>query len=328
MGEPAGISGEITIKAWAGRSAGIPPFFVIDDQHRLEEVASSLGIDAPVQPISSPNEAASVFSHAVPVLSCPLPSIPLPGKPVAANAETVITSIRQAVDLVRSGEALALVTNPIHKSSLYESGFNYPGHTEFLAELAQVSTPPVMMLVCDQLRAVPVTVHLSLRDAIGSLTTDSIVSQGKIAAAALRRDFGIKEPRLAIAGLNPHAGENGAMGEEEKTVILPAIDTLREGGIDVTGPHPPDALFSPHTRETYDAAICMYHDQALIPVKALDFEGGVNVTLGLPFVRTSPDHGTAFGIAGSGQASEASLVSAIRLAASMATARAATENAA
>jgi len=288
----------------------------------------SLGIDARVQPISSPSEVAAVFADAIPVLDCPLMSIPQPGKPLAANAEAVVASIRQAVSLVQSGEASALVTNPIHKASLYESGFNHPGHTEFLAELGQVTGPPVMMLACDQLRTVPVTVHLSLREAIGSLTTESILTQSKIAATALRREFGIAKPRLAIAGLNPHAGENGTMGDEEEAIILPAIAALCEDGIDATGPHPSDALFSPHNRNTFDVAICMYHDQALIPVKALDFDGGVNVTLGLPFVRTSPDHGTAFDIAGSGQASEASLVNAIRMATNMAAMRAANENAA
>jgi 4-hydroxythreonine-4-phosphate dehydrogenase len=226
----------------------------------------------------------------------------------------VTGAIETAVTLVRSGEASAVVTNPIHKKVLYDAGFRFPGHTEYLAALAGGELRPVMMLACAPLRVVPVTVHVSLRQAIEMLRAEDIVASANVTHAALRHDFGIRQPRLAVAGLNPHAGEGGEMGGEEAAIIAPAVAMLHEQGMDVSGPLAPDALFSPRARAGYDAAICMYHDQALIPLKALDFDGGVNITLGLPFVRTSPDHGTALDIAGSGRASEASLVAAMFLA--------------
>jgi 4-hydroxythreonine-4-phosphate dehydrogenase len=224
---------------------------------------------------------------------------------------------------VLSRRAAALVTNPIHKDSLYRAGFRYPGHTEYLAALAEVTEAPVMMLVCPALRVVPVTIHLALRQAIGELSTTAIIHAGRVTDAALRRDFGIAAPILAVAGLNPHAGEAGGLGREEIEVIEPAIGELRAAGIDARGPLAADTMFHAEARQSYDAALCMYHDQALIPIKTIDFHGGVNVTLGLPFVRTSPDHGTAFAIAGRGVARAESLIAALRLAAAMAARRAA-----
>ena len=323
MGEPAGIGGEITLKAWRRKKFGAPSFFVIDNCHRLEAIAQALALDVPIHKIETADEAVGVFAEALPVLDHPVAEIPQPGEPLPANAKSVLESIKRAVELVRRGDASAVVTNPIHKLSLYDAGFDHPGHTEYLAVLSNSETTPVMMLACDQLKTVLVSIHVGLRQAIDSLTTEAIVKSGTIAAKALVRDFGIREPRLAVAGLNPHAGENGAMGSEEMKIITPAVAKLREVGIEATGPYSPDAMFSPRLRGAYDAAVCMYHDQALIPIKTLDFDGAVNVTLGLSLIRTSPDHGTAFDIAGSGQASEASLVAAIRLAAAMAKQRAA-----
>jgi 4-hydroxythreonine-4-phosphate dehydrogenase len=227
------------------------------------------------------------------------------------------------VCLVQSGDAAAVVTGPIHKQTMYQGGFRFAGHTEYLAHLAGIATPPVMMLACSELKVVPVMVHVSLVESIRRLTTAIVVEKAAITAAALRRDFGIAHPRLAVAGLNPHAGEGGDMGGEEARIIRPAIDALRAKDIDAFGPLSPDTMFSARARARYDAAICMYHDQALIPIKTIDFEGAVNLTLGLPFVRTSPDHGTALDIAGTGRANEASLVAALRMADAMARQRAA-----
>ncbi|MEK7821278.1 MAG: 4-hydroxythreonine-4-phosphate dehydrogenase PdxA, partial [Pseudomonadota bacterium] len=250
-------------------------------------------------------------------LSEPLPKPVEPGRPDVANADAVRRSIERAVAMVQAKRAAAIVTNPIHKASLYKAGFPYSGHTELLAALANLTTPPVMMLACDALRVVPVTIHVSLIESVRSLTVDAIVTKAAIAAKALARDFGIRKPRLAVAGLNPHAGEGGGMGTEEQTIVQPAIERLRERGIEASGPWPPDTMFAPRARESYDAAICMYHDQALIPIKTIAFDEAVNLTLGLPFVRTSPDHGTAFDIAGSGRARPLSLIAAIRMAARM-----------
>ena len=322
MGEPAGIGGEIALKAWCHRDNGVPPFFIIDDSSRLEKIASGFGLKAPVQAISSPSEAMAVFASALPVLETPLAVDVAAGKPDPANAVAVKGAIEAAVKLVISGQASAVVTNPIHKGTLYAGDFPYPGHTEFLAALAGMKTAPVMMLASDELRVVPVTVHLSLAEAIAQLNTGSISHAGLVTAAAMAQEFSIAKPRLAVAGLNPHAGENDAMGSEETQIIAPAIEALKETGIDAFGPVPPDAMFTPGMRNSYDAAICMYHDQALIPIKAISFATAVNVTLGLPFVRTSPDHGTAFDIAGTGKADESSLVAALRMAADMAENRA------
>ena len=326
MGEPAGIGGEITLKAWSRREGGGPCFFVIDDPVRLENLARRLQWQVPIQIIPSPSEAAAVFPSALPVMEAPF-SGPLavdvdPGHPDPANAKAVLGAIERAVELAVSGEAAAVVTNPIHKSTLYAADFSHPGHTEYLAALAGIETPPVMMLAADDFRVVPVTVHMGLAEAVRELNSGTIVQTGLIAAQALKDDFAIARPRLAVAGINPHAGENGAMGTEETQIIAPAVAALQEAGIDAVGPLPPDALFTPQMRHTYDAALCMYHDQALIPVKAVAFESAVNVTLGLPFIRTSPDHGTAFDIAGTGQANEESLLKALGMAAAMARHRA------
>jgi 4-hydroxythreonine-4-phosphate dehydrogenase len=318
IGEPAGIGGEITLKAWRARDASpLPPFFVLDVPERLTRLAVSLGLDVPVRAIAAPAEAAAIFPRALPVLPIALPHPVVPGKLDTGNAPAVIGAIRQAVELVQQGRAAAVVTNPIQKETLYAAGFHHPGHTEYLAELAGGVTP-VMMLVGPELRVVPVTIHTALRQAIASLRTEDIVTAGKITAAGLQRDFAIAKPRLAIAGLNPHAGENGTIGREDIEIVAPAVEKLRALGIDATGPLAPDTMFHAAARARYDVALCMYHDQALIPLKTLDFDRGVNITLGLPFIRTSPDHGTALDIAGKGIANPASLIAAIALAGELA----------
>lgn len=315
MGEPAGIGGEIAVMAWARRDDdAVPPFFVIDDPARLAAIASRIGLAVAIEPIAAPEEARQRFARALPVLPEPLPSVVAPGRPDPAAAQAVIGSIDRAVAFAIGGRAGAVVTNPIHKAALHAAGFRHPGHTEYLAERAGLRHLPVMMLASPQLRVVPVTIHVSLREAIAGLTVDAIVHCGRLAAAALATDFGIAHPRIAVAGLNPHAGESGHMGREDIDVVAPAVERLRAGGIDVSGPLPPDTMFHAAARSGYDCALCMYHDQALIPLKTLDFDGGVNVTLGLPFVRTSPDHGTAFDIAGTGRARPDSLIAALRLA--------------
>ena len=317
MGEPAGIGGEITLKAWARRHASAP-FFVIDDPARLEQTGRRMELDVPIRVIGAPGDAPGVFAEALPVLEIALAAEAVPGIPDPANAKAVQAAIETAVRLVMAGEASAVITNPIHKQTLYAEDFPYPGHTEFLAHLAGIDAPAVMMLAADELRVVPVTIHQSLAAAVRDLNTLAITQAGLITAAALQSDFGLTRPRIAVAGLNPHAGEGGAMGSEESQIIAPAVAALEEAGIDAFGPVAPDSLFTPRALETFDAALCMYHDQALIPIKALAFDRAVNVTLGLPFVRTSPDHGTAFDIAGTGKASENSLVAALDMAAGMA----------
>ena len=321
MGEPAGIGGELTLKAWLRRDEA-PAFFVIDDPERLERLTRNLDLPVNIAVIDAPHQASAAFASALPVLARRLATECVPGTPDLANAPAVRASIEDAVALAMSGQTAAVVTNPVHKETLYESGFPFPGHTEFLADLGGLETPPVMMLVSAALRTVPVTVHASLTDAVKSLSAERIIAAATIADSALRTDFAIATPRLAVAGLNPHAGEGGTLGTEEAEVIGPAIAALRANGIEAFGPVPPDALFSARARSGYDAAICMYHDQALIPVKTLDFDGAVNVTLGLPFVRTSPDHGTALDIAGTGSADASSLLAALGVAADMARRRA------
>jgi 4-hydroxythreonine-4-phosphate dehydrogenase len=317
MGEPAGIGGELSLKAWLKRRHAPRPFFVIDDRNRLASLAGRLGLDVPVDEIAKPGEAAGVFAKALPVLPLRLSSAVRPGHPDSANAPATLESIERAARLALTGEVAAMVTNPIQKKTLQDAGFRHPGHTEYLAELAG-GVDVAMMLACPELRVVPVTIHLPLAEAVRSLDTAKIVRAGRLAAAGLQALFGIAKPRLAVAGLNPHAGEQGAMGDEEARVIAPAIEALRREGIDASGPAPADTLFHAAARTRYDAALCMYHDQALIPIKTVDFAGGVNVTLGLPFVRTSPDHGTALDIAGSGRADPASLIAAIDMADDMA----------
>ncbi len=321
MGEPAGVGGEIALAAWMALKGGGPAFFVIDDPRRLSDLARQLGRTVPVVEIASPAEAAGTFARGLPVLNVGVPIRSTPGRLDPQHASAVVKAIEMAVDFAKSGAASGIVTNPIQKSTLYDAGFKYPGHTEFLGALAGRGQPPVMMLACPDLRVVPVTVHQSLKTAVADLNTEMIVAQSQVTAAALKSDFGIASPRLAVAGLNPHAGEGGAMGDEEARIIQPAIELLRAQGLAVVGPLPPDTMFTPRARPTYDVAICMYHDQALIPLKALDIDGGVNVTLGLSIVRTSPDHGTALDIAGTGKAHPGSLIAALRMAAEMAVRR-------
>lgn len=325
MGEPAGVGAEIAMKAWMRREElQLPPFFLLDDPRRLARLAKNLDWRVDLAEIDKPAETNQAFGQYLPVLPRPLPGGILPGTPDTANAHTVLAAIEEAVSLVRDGDASALVTNPINKAALYEAGFRHPGHTEFLAELAGPDAKPVMMLACPGLRVVPVTIHMSLREAVENLSQGEIERVTRTTARALKSDFGIENPQIVVAALNPHAGEGGAMGREEIEIIKPAVDILKSERISVLGPAPADTLFHERMRETYDAAICMYHDQALIPIKTIDFHNGVNITLGLPFVRTSPDHGTAFEIAGTGVADERSLVAAIREAAAMAKQREAT----
>ncbi len=281
-----------------------------------------LGWPVPIRPIHASDQALAVFDQALPVMPIGASLHAQPGRPDPTDAPAILGAIETGVRDVRYGRAAALVTNPIHKDSLYRAGFRHPGHTEYLAELAGVATAPVMMLVCPALRVVPVTIHLALRQAIESLSASAIVHAGRVTDRALRQDFGCPAPVLAVAGLNPHAGEAGALGREEIEVIEPAVAELRAAGIDARGPLASDTMFHRQARQSYDAALCMYHDQALIPIKTIDFHGGVNATLGLPFVRTSPDHGTAFAIAGRGVARADSLIAALRLAAEMAKRRA------
>lgn len=321
MGEPTGIGPEITLAAWLRLKDTGHAFYLLHDPVHVSEVARALSSHVPVTVISHPSEALGVFTQSLPVLPVRLPAPIRMGHPDPRNAAAVIDAIRLAVELTSKGQASALVTNPIQKSVLYESGFQFPGHTEFLEELSGAGYRATMMLASEELKVVPVSIHEALTAAVSGLSKQRIVDVALAAASGLSRDFGIANPRLAIAGLNPHAGEGGSMGREEIEIIAPAIEALRLEGIDATGPYPPDTMFTPQARKTYDAAICMYHDQALIPLKTLDVDGGVNITMGLPFVRTSPDHGTALDIAGQGVADPGSLISAIRMAANIATQR-------
>lgn len=322
MGEPAGIGGDLTLKAWLSRrDLKFPAFAVLDDPERLHALAAHLGWTVPIREIGEPEEATGIFDKALPVLPYKLPHAVRPGRPDAANAPTVIAAIGDAARFALAGRATAVVTNPVHKKTLYDGGFHHGGHTEYLAEIAGPGFRSVMMLACPGLRVVPVTVHYPLAEALRLLRTDDIVTVARITADALVTDFGIEHPRLALAALNPHGGESGALGHEEQTIIEPAATQLRDLGIAVRGPDPADTLFHEAARRSYDAVICMYHDQAQIPLKTLDFYGGVNITLGLPFVRTSPDHGTAFDIAGTGRPDPGSLIAALRTAAEIAACR-------
>jgi 4-hydroxythreonine-4-phosphate dehydrogenase len=321
LGEPAGIGPDITLAAWRQRrEAQLPPFYLIGDAALLRARAATLGLDVPVAQVTA-GEAIATFDQALPVVETGDAVTAAPGRPDASSAPAAIAAIRRAVDDVTAGHAAAVVTNPIAKSVLYAAGFAHPGHTEFLAELARgdgEAPHPVMMLWSETLAVVPVTIHLPLREAIAQLTSALIERTCRIAAADLAARFGIAAPRLALAGLNPHAGEDGSLGREDGEIIAPAVAALRRDGIDARGPLPADTMFHAAARATYDCAIGMYHDQALIPIKTLAFDDGVNVTLGLPFIRTSPDHGTAFDIAGSGKAKPSSLIAALKLAARMA----------
>jgi 4-hydroxythreonine-4-phosphate dehydrogenase len=324
LGEPAGIGPDITIKAWLRRNdLKLPAFYLLGDRDFLGKRATALGLKVRFADVRA-EDAFAAFADALPVVATGHAASALPGLPDDTSAGAATASIRQAVDDVLAGRASAIVTNPIAKSVLYRAGFRYPGHTEFLAELAATGghTPqPVMMLWSPALVVVPVTIHVPLREAIAQLSTDLIVTTVRIVNAALKARFGLANPRLAVSGLNPHAGEDGTLGTEDRSIVAPAIEILRAEGIEVAGPLPADTMFHDAARKTYDCAICMYHDQALIPVKTLAFDDAVNVTLGLPFVRTSPDHGTAFDIAGTGSANPSSLIAALRLAARLAAAQ-------
>ena len=319
LGEPAGIGPDITIAAWRRRvEFDLPPFYLLADPKFVARRARQMAPDLSIA-VVEPAAAAAAFKTALPVVDIGVPVSAEPGSPDRSSAPAAIAAIRHAVDDVGAGVASAIVTNPVAKNVLYRSGFAEPGHTEYLAKLVEESTGialhPVMMLWSPELAVVPVTIHLPLKDVVTRLTADLVVETGRIVARDLRDRFGIAHPRLAVAGLNPHAGEDGALGEEDLTVVGPAVERLVAEGIDARGPLPADSMFHQAARESYDAALAMYHDQALIPIKTLAFDHAVNVTLGLPFVRTSPDHGTAFDIAGTGRADPGSLIAALGLAA-------------
>ncbi|GJL94902.1 MAG: 4-hydroxythreonine-4-phosphate dehydrogenase 1 [Hyphococcus sp.] len=322
MGEPGGVSAEITAKAWLSCQDTGPQFFVIDAPDRFRQ------LDVPVTEITDPGQCTEAFKASLPVLPLTKKVHSIPGAPSPDNASAVIESIERAVTLTLKGAASAVVTNPIQKSSLQSAGFRFPGHTEFLAALTQ-DTPmqsgrmrgPVMMIAGPELRTVPVTIHLAVKDAVRTLTPDLIFNAAMVTAQALQFDFSVKAPRIAVSGLNPHAGEAGSIGMEDGLIIEPAIDCLREAGIDARGPLPADTMFHAEARETYDVAICMLHDQALIPAKTLAFHDGVNVTLGLPIIRTSPDHGTALDIAGKNIARADSLIASLKMAEQLASSR-------
>nr|WP_298104667.1 4-hydroxythreonine-4-phosphate dehydrogenase PdxA [uncultured Shinella sp.] len=318
MGDPAGIGPDITLALWSARqSLSLPPFLFIGDAAALRARAALLGLDVAVAS-ATPETAAGIFADALPVLACDCAVPVLPGEPASSNAAAITGAIETAVALTMAGRTSAVVTNPIAKAVLYDAGFGFPGHTEFLADIAERTTGnaalPVMLLAGPKLRAVPVTIHIPLKDVPTALTEDLIVETAVITERDLRQRFGIAKPRLAIAGLNPHAGEGGALGLEDDAIVRPAVERLKAAGIAAVGPLPADTMFHDAARATYDVALCMYHDQALIPAKALGFDDSVNATLGLPFIRTSPDHGTAFAIAGKGIARPDSLLAALRLA--------------
>jgi 4-hydroxythreonine-4-phosphate dehydrogenase len=310
LGDPAGIGPEVIAKSWEKRvEAGLPPFFAVGDVGAIESAWKG-----PVAVIAEPKDAAGLFDTALPVIRVADSTVP-PGSLDLIGARNSLDALELAVGLTRSGAASGLVTGPVSKARLYAVGFVHPGQTEFVAERCGVSSELVaMMLAGPTLRVIPVTTHIPLADVPRSLTIDRIVAKGRAAARGLQRQFGIARPRIAVAGLNPHAGENGALGREEIDLIIPAIERLREEGYEVSGPHPPDVMFNGHRRTSYDMALCMYHDQALIPLKTLHFDEGINVTLGLPIVRTSPDHGTAFDIAGKNLADPGAMIAAIRTA--------------
>ena len=322
LGEPAGIGPDLALDVWRRRAElNVPPFYLVGTVDFLRRRAARLGLDIPITAVT-PRSAAAAFAGALPVVAIDAAVSAEPGRPDRSSAPAAVASIRRAVADVMAGEAAAVVTNPVAKNVLYHWGFAEPGHTEFLAKLVQESTGrtlrPVMLLWSPVLAVVPVTIHLPLKEIFNQLTTGLVIETGRIVARDLAARFGLNRPRLAITGLNPHAGEEGTLGEEDGSIVAPAVARLIADGIDARGPLPADSLFHAQARATYDAALCMYHDQALIPIKTLAFDHAVNVTLGLPFVRTSPDHGTAFDIAGTGRADLKSLVAALRLAARLA----------
>jgi 4-hydroxythreonine-4-phosphate dehydrogenase len=322
LGEPAGIGPDLALAVWRRRAEfGLPAFYLLADPDYLQRRAARLNLDVPIKSVT-PRAAAATFASSLPVVAIDAAVTAEPGRPDRSSAPAAVASIRRAVADVMAGTAAAVVTNPVAKNVLYNWGFAEPGHTEFLAKLVEEATGkafhPVMLLWSPELAVVPVTIHLPLKDIFGNLTTELIVDTGRIVARDLVRRFGLARPRLAIAGLNPHAGEAGTLGEEDRDIVAPAVARLKADGIDARGPLPADSMFHEQARASYDAALCMYHDQALIPIKTLAFDHAVNVTLGLPLVRTSPDHGTAFDIAGTGKADPTSLVAALKLAARLA----------
>ena len=321
LGDPAGVGPELIAAVWHQHRDALPPFYLWGGADILRAAAVARGLDVAVETVASAQDAAAIFARALPVIGN-VDGDYTPGIPSASGAQIALQSLSQATDAAIGNDASGVVTAPVSKEALAQVGFRFPGQTEFLGDACNVATDDtVMMLAGPQLRAVPVTIHCALSEVPKRLSQDLIVSRCRVTAQALSRDFGIAAPRLAVCGLNPHAGENGAFGREEAEIIAPAIAALRNEGIDASGPHAADSLFAPRGRETFDAAICMYHDQALIPVKALDFDQGVNVTLGLPIVRTSPDHGTAFDIAGKRLADPGALRAAIVMAGDMAARR-------
>ena len=311
-GEPAGIGTEITIKAWRNRSC--PPFFLIDDVERVYSRAKETELEVPIEVIKTPSQTLDCFHNALPILPHKFPVHCEAGRPVDDNAQSITKAIKTAVDYAKEGVVSAIVTNPIQKEILKQAKFEYPGHTEFLAALCGEKTKPVMLLASNQLLVVPVTIHEPLSNVSNILTEQLLVQTILIAERALKTDFSINKPRVCVSGLNPHAGENGTIGSEEEKVIKPAIESLKTRGLRIFGPVAADSMFSENARLEYDIAICMYHDQALIPIKTLDFWNSVNVTIGLPIVRTSPDHGTALKLAGTGEADPNSMIAAIKLA--------------
>ena len=322
LGDPAGVGPELLTQAWLELRDGGVPFFAVGGAQVLAAAAAARGLDVPIKVIADPAEAGAVFSFALPVLAGADDAY-TPGEPHRAGAALALASLTEAARLAVAGQASGIVTGPVAKSRLAEVGFLHPGQTEFVAEASGVAADgAVMLLAGPNLKTVPITVHQALATVPGSLSAELIYRKCAITAAAMRRDFGLASPRLALAALNPHAGEDGRFGDEETRLIEPALARLRAAGIDATGPHPADALFAPHSRDSYDVAMCMYHDQALIPLKALDFDAGVNMTLGLPIVRASPDHGTAFAIAGKRLARQGATIAAIRMAGECAARRA------
>lgn len=323
LGDPAGIGPELIAEAWVRRETeGLPPFFVSGGACVLTKAAQRRGLQVPMIAIDDPAEAADAFAQGLPVLGAHDGEY-RPGEPDEQGARLAIESLHHATQLTVAEATSAIVTGPIAKSHLARFGFTQPGQTEFVADHSgTLRDDAVMMLAGPSLRTVPLTVHTALAAVPGLLSIDLITRRVRVVAAALARDHGLPRARIAVTGLNPHAGEDGRMGDEEQRIIAPAIALLQAEGLAVTGPHPADALFAAHERSGYDVAVCMYHDQALIPIKTLDFDQGVNVTLGLPIVRTSPDHGTAFGIAGTGRASAGAMIAAIRMAGQCAARRA------
>ena len=319
LGDPAGVGPEIVGKAWSLRNErALPHFFAVGDERAIRRVW-----DGPVELVTTPGEAVAAFDRALPLFNVQDGGQTRPGEPTLEGARCALDTLGLAVGLAQSGAVAGIVTGPVSKIQLQSIGFTHPGQTEFNAERCGVLVDNVaMMLAGPGLRVIPITIHVSLASVPQLLTTELIVSRGRTAAKGLHRNFGIEQPRIAVAGLNPHAGEHGSMGNEESTVIAPAIELLKAEGFDVFGPVSPDALFTPQARLGYDLALCMYHDQGLIPLKALCFDEGVNMTLGLPIIRTSPDHGTAFDIAGKGIASPGAMIAAIRMAGEAATHRA------